>query len=106
MFDGNNMKHMKTIVPAVLFAALIGVSTMWAQNSQTDQKTIKQLEARLQALEERVILLEKAKETKYVTLPSSQLAPASKPDPRWRPFESNGQTYYAIPLKQGETDKK
>jgi hypothetical protein len=97
---------MKTIIPAILFAALIGVSTLWAQNSQTDQKTIKQLEARFQALEARVTALEKIKETKCVTLPSSQLPPASKPDPRWRPFEFNGQTYYAIPLKQGEMSKK
>ena|ERR1041385_1043080 len=97
---------MKTIVPVILLAALIGVSTLWAQNSQSDQKTIKQLEARLQALEARVTVLESTKETKYITLPSSQLPPASKPDPRWRPYEFNGQTYYAIPLKQGETDKK
>src|SRR5436190_12858920 len=94
-----NIKEMRTIIPAILFAAWIGVSTLWAQNSQTDQNMIKQLEGRLQVLEARVTKLEKIKETKYVTLPSSQFPAASKPDPRWRPFEFDGQTYYAIPLK-------
>ena len=100
------MKNIKIIITAIPFAALIAVSTLMAQNSQSDQKTIKQLEARLKALESRVTVLEQTKETKYITVPSPQLPPASTPDPRWKPFEFNGQTYYAIPLRQAETNSK
>ena len=95
---------MKTTVPVILFAGLIGASMLWAQDSQTDQKTIKQLQARLQALEQRVTTLEKKAEIKYMTVPSSQLPPTEKP--LGKPFEFNGHTYYVVPLKQGETDKK
>jgi hypothetical protein len=94
---------MKPIVSVLLLAALIGVTTLWAQNSESDQKIIKQLEARLQALEIRVTSLEKTKQTKHVTIPSSQLPGAAKPP--GRPFEFNGQTYYLVPLKSGETQK-
>jgi hypothetical protein len=93
---------MKKIAPIMLLLGLAGVATLWAQTSQTDQKTIQQLEARLKALENRVTALEKAGETKSITLPSSQLPPESKPRPDWKPFEFNGQTYYVVPLRQGE----
>jgi len=98
-------KDMKTIVTLILFGLLVSVATLWAQTSQKDQRTIQQLEARLKTLEDRVAALEKTKETKYITLPSSQLPPASTPKPDWRPFEFNGQTYYYVPLKQDETRK-
>ena len=97
---------MKTIATVIVLAVLVSVATVWAQTNQKAEKTIQQLEARLKTLEDRVAALEKTKETKYITLPSSQLPPASTPKPDWRPFEFNGQTYYYVPLKQDETNKK
>ena len=90
---------MKRTLPAILLAGLIGVSLLWAQDSQTDQKAVKQLQDRVQSLEQRVTALERKVEAKYVTLPSSQVPPGEKPP--GRPFEFNGQTYYVVPLQQG-----
>ena len=100
---------MKRTIHLILLAGLIGASMLWAQDSQTDQETIKQLQLRLHALEQRVTALEKKAETKYIALPPSQFEPQQPPHtekPPGQPFEFNGKTYYMVPLKQGDADKK
>src|SRR5690348_16877198 len=85
---------MKRASLVLLFVGLISASLLWAQDTRTDQKTITRLEARLQALEQRVTALEKRKEeVQSIVLPPTQL-PAETPGqrPLGRPFEFNGQT--------------
>ena len=106
---------MKTIGPVALVIGLIGVATLWAQTTPSNQKNNEALEARIKALEERVTSLERltarttAGPANLIAAPSQtnsalssflQVPPAPAPNPRWKPFQFNNETYYFVPLSQ------
>ena len=97
--------------------ALIGVATVLAQTTPSNQKATEALENRIKALEQSVATLEtlNAKtmgQRSVIFAPSvTNFAPSSSfevqpvPNPHWKPFQFNNETYYFIPLGLSEENK-
>ena len=116
----NAITLMKALTPVIVVLGLIGVATVLAQTGPTNQKATEALENRIKALEQRVATLETLNarimnQRSVIFVPSvtnSALSPSvgvypapTLPNPQWRPFEFNNETYYFIPLGLSERNK-